>query len=81
MLKFTSSITINDQEVAYYWRAVHKDNGKISPNQGQIVGFNLIQDGFILGRSNPYSTNDDKSYEPIKLVQNYLNWYIGEIHI
>lgn len=76
-----SSITINDQEVAYYWRAVHKDNGKISPNQGQIVGFNLIQDGFILGRSNPYSTNDDKSYEPIKLVQNYLNWYIGEIHI
>lgn len=74
------AITISDKEIAYYWRAIHKDNGKLSPNRDQIVGFQLIQDGFVLGRQNPYSAND-KSYEQIKLTLNYLNWYIGEIHV
>jgi hypothetical protein len=67
------SITVNDVPVAVYWSAVNKSNRILSPKDDQLVGFRIIQNGFVLGKTNSYS-------EDLK-VHSYLNWYIGEIHV
>jgi hypothetical protein len=76
----TGSITINDKEVAVYWRALNKKSRKLNPDKHELVGFQLIQDGFALGGQNPYS-GKQTGYPSIKLTANYLFWYIGEIHV
>ncbi|HMH09791.1 MAG TPA: ATP-binding protein [Candidatus Nitrosopolaris rasttigaisensis] len=76
----TSSITINDVVVAEYWHAIHKTNGKMTPTNGQQVGFRVVQSGFTLGELNLYSEPMLAGFKALN-VNNYASWYVGEVHI
>lgn len=73
------TISIDDQPVAYYWHAIHKENGILEPREDQLLAFRIVQNGFVLGGDNLYS-EEMQDYDRLKL-ENYLKWYIGEIHV
>lgn len=76
----TDRISINDETVAHYWRAINKENTKLRPNPDQLGGFQIVQKGFVLGESNQYSKETILGYDPIRPAS-YLDWYIGEIWV
>ncbi len=77
---FTSDVlSINDKVVARYWGAVSKKNRILEPTGEQLVGFRVIQNGFVLGNENLYS-EDMPGWDRLKLF-GYLRWHVGEIHV
>jgi hypothetical protein len=75
----TEAITINDQPVAVYWKAVHQDNKMLPCEPDQLVGFRVVQDGFLIDE-NLYSERRLESYDEVSL-HSYLYWYIGDIYV
>lgn len=73
------TITINDMPVAQVWYAVSK-KAMMKPVLGQLVGFRVIQNGFVIGGVNPYSSKNLPGFEPLSIGQ-YPDWYVGEIHV
>lgn len=75
------AIRVNDDIVAKYWRCISKTSKRMDIDDKHSVGFRLIEKGFALGGGNPYSQKELQGQDPIKLSPNYLDWYIGEVHI
>ncbi|GEM_PF-3120842 len=73
-------ITLNDSPLAKYWRAVTQGNGILKPKDDQLVGFRVIQNGFVIGRTNLYDEKVRSGFDNISLAS-YLDWWIGEIYI
>lgn len=77
----SEAITINDEPVAELWYAVSKKY-QLPSAGGQLVGFRLVQNGFVIGGANPRSEPALNGYKKLGVSNsNYLNWHIGEIHI
>lgn len=73
------TLTINDISVAEVWYAISKRK-MLKPNAGQLVGFRIIQSGFVIGDTNPYSARKLSGFGELS-VGEYPNWYVGEIYI
>jgi len=72
-------ISIEDKPVAYYWYAINRESEILKPRDEQLIGLRIVQNGFVLGSDNLYS-EDMQEFDRLKL-ENYLKWYIGEIHV
>ncbi len=73
--QFISSIlSIDDKPVAQYWYAVTKKH-QLRPTNGELVGFRLVQNGFVIGGANPRSEPDLRGYRRLGVTNsNYLKW-------
>ena len=73
-------ISVNDRVVARYWLAISKGNRSLTPDENQLIGIRISQNGFVVGKDNLYSDRTLSGFDELKL-QSYLNWHIGEIHV
>jgi hypothetical protein len=73
-------IRVGETVVAKYWQALTDSKGVLSPDEHQMVGFQILQKGFIIGQENIYSEDTLLGYEDIR-TQAYLRWQVGEIHV
>ncbi|MDR3564635.1 MAG: ATP-binding protein [Negativicutes bacterium] len=78
----TDVISINDIVVAKCWYAYHEEkSGKLPIKPGELLGFQIIQNGFAIGIQNLYSDDHLVGYEAIKVMSTSLDWFVSEIHV
>ncbi|MEM7298327.1 MAG: ATP-binding protein, partial [Bacteroidota bacterium] len=78
----SGNISIDDKNVAYFWRAINRKNRVLKVKDHQMAGFRIIQDGFTLGEDNLYGKMRLAGYDDLtKGAVGYLDWYVGEIHV
>lgn len=71
-------IRIGENVVAQIWYAVSK-KGMMRPTKNELIGFRIIQNGFVIKDDNPYS-GPESGFDPISIAQ-YPSWFVGEIHV
>lgn len=75
----TETMTVNDIPVAEVWYAISKKK-MMKSSKGELVGFRVVQNGFVIGGANPYSAKNLPGFDSLSIGQ-YPYWYVGEIHV
>ena len=76
----TETLTVDDKPVAEVWYATSKKK-MLKPAKDELIGFRIVQTGFVIGSKNPYSAKTLQGFPGALQVGEYPDWYVGEIHV